>query len=105
MSFAEWGTTTAAVVGGVLAIWGIVRLLGSARIAALKLFSASILVAILFGQFFAFATEQFYALGSLTWELLMLGVVRFALSREQERDDLDQTGQDTLAAGAPRLQA
>ncbi len=86
LSFAEWGATIAAAVGGLLAVWGLVRLLRKAREQALKLFSASILVSILFGQFFAFASEEFLALGNLVVELLILGVLRFALAAEHQRE-------------------
>lgn len=87
LSFSEWGATIAAIVGGVLALWGVVWLLRKARRRALRLFSASILVSILFGQFFAFASEEFLALGNLVVELLILGVLRFALTAEQERGE------------------
>src|SRR5699024_10097550 len=93
LSLAEWGATIAAVAGGLLALWGVVRLLRKAREQALKLFSASILVSILFGQFFAFASEEFLALGNLVVELLILGVLRFALTAEhQSKSEGEPTG-------------
>jgi hypothetical protein len=85
LSFSEWGATIAAVVGGALALWGVVRLLQHARVAALHAFTASILVSLLFGQFFAFASDQFLAFGNLIVELVTLGVLRFALLAETER--------------------
>lgn len=56
------------------------------REAALRMFSTSILVSILFGQFFAFASEEFLALGGLLVELAILGVLRFALTTEHQQD-------------------
>ena len=96
LSFSEWGATIAAVAGGLLALWGVVRLFRAGREQALKLFSASILVSILFGQFFAFASEEFLALGNLVVELVILGVLRFALRTEHQRGD---AGRSTGAAG------
>jgi hypothetical protein len=96
LSFSEWGATIAAAAGGLLALWGVVRLFRAAREQALRLFSASILVSILFGQFFAFASEEFLALGNLVVELLILGVLRFALTAEHQSHD---AGRPTGTAG------
>jgi hypothetical protein len=95
LSFAEWGATISAIAGGLLALWGLVRLVRSTRLAALRMFSASILVSLLFGQFFAFASEQFLAMGNLIVELFILGVLRFAISVEH-----DDRNQETAAAPA-----
>ena len=106
LSFAEWGATISAFVGGVLALWGVVRMFRGLRAAALRLFSMSILVSILFGQFFAFASEEFLALGSLSIELITLGVVRFALAAEHQRNDgLEASGTPGVASAANRFPA
>lgn len=89
LSVSEWGATIAAAAGGLLATWGVIRLIQRMRIAALHAFTASILVSLLFGQFFAFASEQFVAFGNLIVELVILGVLRFALAAESERDHHD----------------
>lgn len=86
LSFSEWGATISAMVGGALALWGVMRMLRGLREAALRMFSTSILVSILFGQFFAFASEEFLALGGLLVELAILGVLRFALTTEHQQD-------------------
>jgi len=85
LSFSEWGAAISAAAGGLLALFGVVRLLRSARVAALHAFTASILVSLLFGQFFAFASSQFLALGNLVVELVILGVLRLAITAESER--------------------
>lgn len=94
LGFSEWGATIAALVGGLLALWGVVRLLRSARLQALRLFAASVLVSILFGQFFAFASEEFLALGKLVLDLVALGVLRFAISTEHD----DESREPTIAS-------
>jgi hypothetical protein len=99
LSFAEWGATLAAVAGGLLALWGVVRLLQSARVAALKLFASSVLVSILFGQFFAFASIELLAMGKLVMDLVVLGVVRFALAAEHEKSEHEHVArEDTRVA-------
>lgn len=84
-SFAEWGAVISATASGALATYGLVRLAQRARIAALHAFAGATLVSLLFGQFFAFASEQFAAIGGLIIELAILGGVRFALAAETAR--------------------
>ena len=84
-SFAEWGAVISATVSGAFATYGLVRLAQRARIAALHAFAGATLVSLLFGQFFAFASEQFAAIGGLVIELAILGGVRFALATERAR--------------------
>lgn len=88
-SVSEWGAGIAAAVGGVIALWGVLQLVRRRRVAALHAFAASVLVSLLFGQFFAFAVEQFVAIGSLLFELVVLGVLRFAISAEAERQHIE----------------
>jgi hypothetical protein len=85
LSFSEWGAALAAFAGGFLAFWGVIRLLQRARVAALHAFALSILVSLLFGQFFAFASDQLLAFGNLMVSLLILGVLRIALAAEADR--------------------
>jgi hypothetical protein len=59
----------------------------------LKALANATLVSLLFGQFFAFATSQFAALGALVGQLIVLGVLRFWISSEEH----------TNAAGSPNL--
>ncbi len=84
LSFSEWGATIAAAAGGLLAFWGVIRLMRRARVAALHAFALSILVSLLFGQFFAFASDQLLAFGNLVVSLLILGVLRIALAAEAD---------------------
>lgn len=85
LSFSEWGAAISATAGGLLAAWGAVRIFQRKRVAALHAFIASILLSLLFGQFFAFASSQFVALGNLVVELMILGVLRLALAAESEK--------------------
>ena len=98
MSVSEWGATLSAIVGGLVALWGMVLLVRSKRVAALHAFAASVLVSLLFGQFFAFAVEQFLAIGSLLVELVILGVVRFAITAEAERQYHEEQSDGQIAA-------
>lgn len=84
LTITEWGSTTASVAGGGLVILGLVRLLQRRRVQALRAFSASVLCSLLFGAIFAFAATQFFALFTVGVDLVMLGVLRFALSAESD---------------------
>ena len=81
-SLSEWGATLASAIAGGLAVVGLVLLLRQLRVAALQAFVASVLCSLLFGQIFAFAASQFVATTGLVVELIMLGVLRFALAAE-----------------------
>jgi len=87
LSFSEWGATIAAAVSGGLAAFGLVRFVQGVRLAALHAFVRSVLVSLLFGQFFAFTEVQLAALGGLVADLVVLGALRFALLAEHERDE------------------
>lgn len=75
----------AGFVTGFLAIYGLVQMMRRNRVRALQAFAASTVIALLFGQFFAFATEQFVAMIGLVANLLILGILRLALSVENQR--------------------
>lgn len=85
LSFSEWGAVATAVVGGMLALIGVIRSLQRRRIAAMHAFAGSILCSILFGQFFAFVSNQFFTFGNLVIELIILAMLRFALAVEDEK--------------------
>ncbi len=70
---------------GALAVFGLVLMIRRHRVRALQAFAASTVVAILFGQFFAFATEQFLAMTGLILNLIILGVLRLALGLEHDK--------------------
>lgn len=75
----------AGFVTGFLAVYGLVQILRRNRIRALQAFAGSTVVALVFGQFFAFATEQFVAMIGLVVNLMILGILRLALSVENQR--------------------
>lgn len=81
----EWMSFAAGAVTGFLAVFGLVMMVRRQRVRALQAFAASTVVALLFGQFFAFATEQFVAMIGLVANLIILGTLRLALSVENER--------------------
>ena len=105
LSMSEWGATASTVIGGGLAVWGVIRLLQGARVAALHAFAASILLSLVFGQFFAFASDQFWAFGNLIIELIILGVLRFAISAESDKhhDHGQPDGERDPGAGIGQL--
>jgi len=82
LSFAEWGTVVSAGVSGFVAVIGVICLFRRMRLKALNFFAWSTLVTILFGQFFAFTTNQFAAFGGLLLQLTILAILRFAISAE-----------------------
>ncbi|MEJ7839537.1 MAG: hypothetical protein WKF81_12015 [Thermomicrobiales bacterium] len=82
LSFVEWGVVLSGIASGAVAVLGVWFLFRRERLRALHSFAASTLITVLFGQFFAFTTNQFAALGHLVEQLLVLGVLRFAISAE-----------------------
>ncbi len=101
----EWGALATAVASGVLGILGLAHLAQGARVSALHAFAGSTLISLLFGQFFTFAANQFAAFGSLVVELIILGLIRFALSAESSRHGGkdDPGGENDPASGIGRL--
>jgi hypothetical protein len=92
LTFSETGALVSGFVSGLLTIYGIALILRRQRLRGLKALVTSTLVTLLFGQFFAFAANQFAALGSLTLQLVILGVLRFWITSETHtspNDDLD----------------
>ncbi len=82
LSFAESGTLLSGFVAGAVAVFGLVMILRNRRLIGLKALANSTLITLLFGQFFAFAANQFAALGSLILQLVILGVLRFWITSE-----------------------
>ncbi|MGC4192013.1 MAG: hypothetical protein QM589_12750 [Thermomicrobiales bacterium] len=56
----------------------------------------STLISLLFGQFFAFASNQFAALESLVLQLVILGALRFSIAADTHTQPDDPSG---LVAG------
>ena len=81
----EWLSFAAGASTGFLAVYGLVMILRRHRVRALQAFAASTVIALFFGQFFAFATEQFMAMIGLVVNLIILGVLRLALSVENDQ--------------------
>ncbi len=93
ISVTEIGATATAIVSAGLAILGAVLILRGQRVHGLQAFVGSVLVSLLIGQFFAFTSVQVLALTGLVADLVVLGLLRFALHAEHERQ------QDAGAAG------
>ncbi len=92
LSFSEVGALFSGFVAGGLAAYGLVMIARKHRLRGLRALANSTLVTLLFGQFFAFAANQFAALGSLTLQLVILGVLRFWMTSETHTSpDIDTT--------------
>jgi len=85
VSVSEAMAFLAGMVSGLLALYGLIRMMQKHRVQALQALAASAMVSLLFGQFFAFATEQFAAMIGLVTDLGVLGALRLALSAEHDR--------------------
>lgn len=99
LSVFEWLSFAAGAATGFLAVFGLVMMIRGRRVWALQAFAGSTVVALLFGQFFAFASQQFIAMVGLILNLLILGVLRLALSVENERF---MAGDDSEGVEDPR---
>ncbi len=77
---------TVLVVGG-CTVLGVLRLLHGDRRPGLKWFYRASVVALLFGQFFAFLSLQFVALIGLAVNLLVLGALKAELNALVQHDD------------------
>lgn len=88
MSFADWAQLASGTLSAVLVFAGIVALRRS-RPVALRLFQKSILVSIFITQVFMFYQDQWNALAVLALNLLILGLVNFAIEHETERSPAD----------------
>jgi len=98
LTFADWGSIGAAAVGGALAAFGAVRLFQGRRVVALRAFATSVLCSLLVGQIFSFAIDQFYAIVNVGIDLIMLGVIQFALAAEAEPE-----AGEKMAAAQPEV--
>ncbi|MDQ3525291.1 MAG: hypothetical protein M3451_09585, partial [Chloroflexota bacterium] len=96
LSVVEWGAIIAEVSSGGLAILGLVRLQRGRRVAAMHAFAASVVFSLFFGQFFAFESNQFLAFANLIVELVVFGLLRFALSAESRAHDEQGSPEDRL---------
>lgn len=105
LTFSEWGAVASAIASGAFAAYGLVRLARRARIAALHAFAGATLISLLFGQFFAFASQQLAAMGGLVIELIILGGVRFALAAEMSKhsERVERAGTAHPASGIGRI--
>ncbi len=89
LSVFEWLSFAAGAVTGFLAVYGLVMMMRGARVRALQAFATSTIVALFFGQFFAFATHQLAAMVGLVVNLSVLGILRLGLSVENERYNVE----------------
>lgn len=105
LSVVEWAAVASVLGGGALGMYGLIRLAQGARVSALHGFAGSTLVSLLFGQFFALAANQFAAFSSLIVELIVLGLIRFALSAESSRhtDEARRWGLTNPRSGIGRI--
>lgn len=85
ISVFEWLSFVAGAATGFLAVFGLVMIVRKHRVRALQAFTISTVVTLLFGQFFTFATEQFLGMIGLVINLIILGILRLALSAENDR--------------------
>jgi hypothetical protein len=92
LSFSESGALISGLVAGALAVYGLVMIVHKQRLRGLKALANSTLVTLLFGQFFAFAASQFAALGTLTFQLIVLGVLRFWITSEKHTHPSERSG-------------
>lgn len=97
----EWLSFAAGAITGFLAVFGLVMIIRRHRVRALQAFAGSTVVALLFGQFFTFATEQFVGMIGLVVNLIILGTLRLALSVEHDRfvEEGDPEGEENPRAG------
>ncbi len=83
LDFSEVGTLVSGFLAGAVSVFGLVRLVQGQRLDGLKALAFATLVNLFFGQFFAFAADQFAALGSLLLQLIILGALRFGITAEE----------------------
>lgn len=93
----EWLALATGFVSGMLGVYAVVQMLRRKRVSALQALALSALVSLFFGQFFAFAADQFAALAGLVLDLAVLGSLRLALSAENERHDAHGGNEDPRA--------
>lgn len=81
MGFAEWAQLTSGTLSALLVLGG-VAMIRRSRMTALRLFQKSILVSIFITQVFMFYQDQWNALAILVMNLLILGLLNFAIEHE-----------------------
>ena len=82
ISISEGGALISGFVAGAVSVYGLIRLVQGKRLNGLKALATATLINLLFGQFFAFASAEFAALGSLLLLLVILGALRFGITAE-----------------------
>ncbi len=83
INFSEAGTLVSGFLAGALSVYGLIRLVQGQRLDGLKALAGATLINLFFGQFFAFASAEFAALGSLLLQLFILGALRFGITAEE----------------------
>lgn len=83
MGFADWAQLASATLSALLAVAGMV-LIWRSRLLAYQLFQKSILISIFITQVFMFYQDQWNALAVLAVNLLILGLLNFAIEHESE---------------------
>jgi hypothetical protein len=82
VSFSEVGALVSGLVAGAISAVGIVYIVRRKRLTGYRILASATLVHLFFGQVFAFAVNQFAALGALFFQLVILGVLRFWITSE-----------------------
>ncbi|MDA0988901.1 MAG: hypothetical protein O2783_07240 [Chloroflexi bacterium] len=84
LTFVEVGKLLFPTVSSVLVAIGVFSMPRS-RLNAYRMFQRAVLISILLTQVYAFYNQEFVALGALMLNLLILGVVRYLISVEEEQ--------------------
>ncbi|HYE64039.1 MAG TPA: hypothetical protein VD966_00570 [Pyrinomonadaceae bacterium] len=82
LTFIDLAELASSLLSGLFVMWGIIRI-GRSRLSAFRMFERSVLVSIFLTQVFAFYKEQFFALLSLFFNILVLLTLRFMIGRER----------------------
>jgi hypothetical protein len=75
-------------------VLGTVLILRGHRVRGLQAFVGSVLISLFIGQIFAFTSVQVLALAGLVADLVVLGLLRFALHAEHELQQGEGTAGD-----------
>jgi hypothetical protein len=86
LSFVNWASMISSVVSAVLVSVGLVRLHRGSRLAAYRMFTYALVVAIFVTQVFAFVESQFGAVFGLGVDLLLLVTVHYMADQERRRE-------------------
>jgi hypothetical protein len=82
VSFTEGGSIFSGFVAGAISVAGIIFIIRRQRLTGYRVLAAATLVHLFFGQVFAFAVNQFAALSTLFFQLIILGVLQFWMTSE-----------------------